>query len=234
MEPGQPYQDFVESEVRKFWQEETGHAGIPAQQIQQKVQAPAIPVHAQASQTVTDDKEYPDPVMAHHAVGAMIQHALEASWIKPPFSEACESPNYVEALIQLAYEADWLYKRTRLPDHPAPKHPTIYYTLDGENNRAVPREGCLIRGDYVYTHDGNRITKADFIKPWLFEKKFPGKTNLIANGWDTCYRLVYRRGTTRIVIYWLETVDSDIRCLRSNLEELYFSPQPPSVAGPGQ
>ena len=146
-----PYQDFVESEVRKFWQEETGHAGSPAQQIQQKVQAPAIPVHDQPSQTITDDKEYPDPVMAHHAVGAMIQHALEAGWIKPPFSEACESPNYVEALIQLAYEANWLAMEIPLPDHPAPKHPTIYYTIDSKSKRPVPRKDSLIRGDYVYT-----------------------------------------------------------------------------------
>ena len=37
----------------------------------------------------------------------MVQHALERGWIKPPISEAYESPSYIEALIELARDARW-------------------------------------------------------------------------------------------------------------------------------
>ena len=46
-------------------------------------------------------------------------------------------------LIQLADDANWLAREIPLPDHPPPKHPPIYYKIDPETNRPVPRAGQL-------------------------------------------------------------------------------------------
>ena len=108
----------------------------------------------------------------HEAVAGMVQHALERhwmvrsinegsrqisrqlkqgpGWIKLPFSEAYESPSYIDALIQLADDAMWLAKEITLPDHPPPYHPPIYYTISIKwgCRFEIVRDDAVICGDY--------------------------------------------------------------------------------------
>ena len=140
MEPGRPYQAFVESKLRQYLQD--NNIRSLTKPTQQEIRAAAMPVLCAALRRREGRNEYPDPVRAHHAVGGMIQHALETGRIKPPFSEACESPN---ALIKLADE-DWIARE----NHPPPHHHPIYYTMDSESSRPIPSDSYL-RGDYVYT-----------------------------------------------------------------------------------
>ena len=87
-----PYRDFVEREARDYWQS-LGGVGSLTKPTQEEIRAAAMPILGAALRRREGRNEYPDPVMAHHAVGCMIQHALETGRIKPPFSEASESPN---------------------------------------------------------------------------------------------------------------------------------------------
>ena len=105
--------------------------------------------------------------MAHHAVANVVEHAREQRWATRPLSEPYASPTYIDALIQLADDANWLAREIPLPDHPPPKHPPIYYTIDPETGVPVPRADSLIRGDYVYNKQGTRLTNVRHIRPWL-------------------------------------------------------------------
>ena len=134
-----PYRDFVEREVREYWQS-LGGVGSLTKPTQEEVRTAAMPILCAALRRREGRNEYPDPVTAHHAVGGMIQHALETGRIKSPFSEASESPNYIEALIQLADDANWIAREIPLPDHPPPHHHPIYYTMDSESSRPMPRD----------------------------------------------------------------------------------------------
>ena len=103
------------------------------------------------------------------AVNALYLHAAERGWIKPPYFRPAASPDYVEALIRLADDAGWLALEIPLPDHPAPHHPPIYYTIEQAGNRPTPRPrpDALIRGDYLYDLiHGRRATRTDTIRPW--------------------------------------------------------------------
>ena len=162
----------MEREAREYWQS-LGGAGSLTKPTQDEIRAAAVPILCQALRRREGRNEYPEPVMAHHAVGGMVQYALETGRIKPPFSEACESPNYVEALIQLADDANWIAREIPLPDHPAPHHPTIYYTIDPKSNQPIPRADSYIRGDYVYTPwFGTRVTTSDRIFPLLITEDY--------------------------------------------------------------
>ena len=171
-----PYRDFVEREAREYWQS-LGGVGSLTKPTQEEIRTEAMPILCAALRRREGRNEYPDPVMAHHAVVGMIQHALETGRIKSPFSEASESPNYVEALTQLADDANWIAREIPLPDHPAPHHPPIYYTMDSGSSRPMPRDDSYIRGDYVYTPlFGFRITAYDRIFPSVIPEDAPETT----------------------------------------------------------
>lgn len=104
--------------------------------------------------------------MAHRAVADVVEHARDARWTRRPLSDPFASPTYVDALIQLAHDADWLARGLPLPDHPGSRHPPVYYRIDIDSRMPVPTEDSLIRGDYVFTRYGQCITKAAFIHPW--------------------------------------------------------------------
>ena len=162
----------------------------------------------------------------HHAVVGIVQHALETGWIKPPFSEACESPNHVEALIQLAHEANWLAREIILPDYPGPKHPPLYYRMDLNSHQPVPTEDSLICGNYVYTQYGQRVTRAGFIHPWLDPDKFPTKNDFVVRGWDVCYRLGLTGKGVEIIIHGISTISSYPVPWITRLNLLDFTPSP--------
>ena len=234
MEPGRPYQAFVEREAKDYWQS-LGGVGSLTKPTQEEVRTAAMPILCAALRRREGRNEYPDPVMAHHAVGCMIQHALETGRIKSPFSEASESPNYVEALIKLADEANWIAREIPLPEHPAPHHPTIYYTMDSESSQPIPRNDSYIRGDYVYTPlFGFRITASDRIFPLVIPEDNPVITTaiLLILGLDASFTLVSGPGNVEVVVNYLERIGPPNILFRIPLQYLHFSPYPPPGLGP--
>ena len=99
VEPGRPYQDYVESEARRYWQS-LGGIGSLTKPDQEELRAAAMPILCRALRNRPGNRR-------HQAVAALVQHALERGWIKSPFSEACESQNYIDAMIELARDARW-------------------------------------------------------------------------------------------------------------------------------
>ena len=146
MQPGRPYQDYVESEAERYWREMVKVGSLTKPDLQE-IRAAARPVLGLAQRYRPRWKLNPALNRAQQAVAAMQLHALEQGWIKPPYSRLQMSPNYVEALVQLADDAGWLAREFPLPDHPPPKHPPIYYTTDPATGRPVPREDSLIRAE---------------------------------------------------------------------------------------
>ena len=98
MEPGRPYQTFVESEARKYWLDIEMRDRNLAKPSQKEIRAAAMPVLCLALRNRRGSRR-------HQAVACMVQHALERDWITRSFSEASESPSYIDALIQLADDA---------------------------------------------------------------------------------------------------------------------------------
>ena len=225
-----PYRDFVEREVREYWQS-LGGLGSLTKPTQEEVRTAAMPILCAALRRREGRNEYPDPVMAHHAVGCMIQHALETGRIKPPFSEASESPNYVEALIKLADEAYWIAREIPLPDHPPPHHPPIYYTMDSESSRPIPRSDSYLRGDYVYTPlFGYRLTTTERIFPLVIAEDDPVITTAILQilGLETSFTLVSGPDNVVVVVVnYLERMGSYNILYSISLQYLHFSPYPP-------
>ena len=213
-----PYQNFVEREARNFWHE-IGNTRNLTKPTQEEIRAAAMPILCRALRNRTGHRR-------HHAVVGMVQHALETGWIKPPFSEACESPNHVEALIQLAHEANWLAREIILPGHPGPKHPPLYYRIDLNSHLPVPTEDSLIRGNYLYNLYGHRVTRAGFIHPWLDPDKYPTKNDFVVRGWDVCYRLGLTRTGVEIFIHGISTISSYPVPWITRLNLLNFTPDP--------
>lgn len=204
---GRPHRDYVEREAERY-RREAEHAGSPGQ----PGPVPAL-----------------DMTRALMAVNAMQGHFADRGWITPPYSRLRDCPNFVEALIQLASDADWLAREVPLPDHPAPHHPPVYYTIDEKTERPVPRADSLIRGDYVYKYsDGNRITQAEYICPWMDTNIMPPtKYDLIARGWDACYTLYFEReNIVNIVFHWIERIGDFPILFRLSLRTMHFSPFP--------
>ena len=231
MEPGRPYQAFVEREARDYWQS-LGGVGSLTKPTQEEIRAAAMPILCAALRRRTGWSPW---TMAHNAVGCMIQHALETGRIKPPFSEASESPNHVEALVKLADDANWIAREIPLPDHPPPHHPPIYYTMDPESSRPIPRSDSYIRGDYVYTPwFGSRITASDRILPLVIPEDDLVITSMVLQilGLDASFTLVSGSGNVEVVVNYLEKIGSFTFLLRMSLKYLHFSPSPPPGLGP--
>ena len=222
-EPGRPYRDFVEDEARKYW-EEMVNLGSLAKPDQEEIRAAAMPILCAARRRRTGRSSL---AMAHQGVNAMQLRAVEKGWIKHPFTPSEASSDYVEALVQLADDANWLAREIPLPNHPAPKHPPIYYTIDPASKRAVPRSDALISGNYVYETYGHRLTQDDHIYPWPNPEIWPMLDDLISRHWTACYslHLPYNR-QMRIMIHWKSAFDNT-QLLRDTLHLLHFSPFPP-------
>ena len=159
MEPERPYQAFVESEARKYWQE-TSQAGALAKPTQAQIRAAALPILCLALRNRPGNRRYV-------AVADVVQHAKEQGWMSRFNADANESPSYIEALIQLADDTNRLAREIPLPDHPPPHHPPIYYEIGTYNGRPVPvpRKGAIIRGNYLRSREGYRVTDEESIHP---------------------------------------------------------------------
>ena len=252
MEQDRPYRDFVESEARKYWEEmvKVGSLGKPAQD---EIRAAAMPILCQALRRRLGLELNPAMNRAHIAVNAMQLHAVESGWIKHPFTLSEASPDYVEALVQLADDARWGPKEVRLPKHPAPHHPPIYYVKEPVTDRSKPREDSLIRGDFVYGPTGRlltrddsltrmdlefgrafrRITRDEYIHPVFCPRGFvPNPDELVSKGWDAAYTLVDLWRAPEVYIFWVvqQGGRSTIRGLP--LSSLWFSRYPPGFFTP--
>ena len=225
MEPGRPHQAFVENEARKYWQD-IMQVGSLTKPTREEIRTAAMPILCQAQRRKTGWSPW---TMALNAVDAMQLHARERGWIKPPYSRVGESPGYIDALIQLANDADWLAREILLPEHPEPEHPPIYYTVDVRTKMYVPRADSLIRADYVYTRAGGRITKADYINPWPVGRNLIlNRSTVLSLGWDACYTLYLdQHKTWHLLLLWTEPTRlvHDIPVLhRCYAEDMIFSP----------
>ena len=232
MEPGRLYQDFVEREARKYWQE-IGAVRNLTKPTREEIREAAMPILCRALRRRPGSGRYPD--LAHRGVAAMVQHAYERGWITPPFSEAYDSPNYVEALVRLADNANWLAREIPLPDHPAPHHPTIYYTIGYESGTPVPvpMEDSFILANYVHEQSGKPATDEDIvIYPWVSSENhpYPDISLLERRGWDACYKLVFKDGTVKILIMWSRQMERVTHAIFIQcLDDMHFSPISPNT-----
>ena len=239
VESGRPYQAFVESEVRKYWEEieERGHN--LTKPSKEEVRAAAMPVLCLALRNRRGSRR-------HQAVAGMVQHALERhwmvrsiykgsrkistqleqgpAWIKRPFSEASESPSYIDALIQLADDAMWLAKEITLPDHPPPYHPPIYYTIRIEwgYHFEYPREDAVIRGDYLYE---NRESRSRAIKDGDIYPCRYGSQGYWMRDSEYTLHFKFERGLADITLDWIEDRGSGKLILhQESISKFRFSP----------
>ena len=252
VEAGRPCQDYVENETEKYWQEIV-KAGSLTRPDLQELRAGALPVLGLAQRHRPGWKLNPALNRAHMAVNAMQLHAVKSGWLKHPFTLSEASPNYVEALIQLADDAGWLAREIPLPDHPAPRHPPIHYTIDPATKRPVLTEDSLIRGDYVYNpEDGSRIIQDKYIRPWRGRDAWPSLTDVTSRGWYAYYTFSTDRAGSwdspwdafsdrmKITYHWVEPIGGIPRLMRrsdrtvlstpfgdSVLTGIHFSPYPP-------
>ena len=228
-ELGRPHQAFVESESRKYWREMV-KVGRLVKPDQGEMRVAAMPVLSWALRR--RQGKVPDPALfhfrAHQGVSAMQLHAAERGWLKHPFTPSETSPDYVEALIQLADDANWIAREIPLLAHPEPYHPTIYYTTDQATNRPIPREDSVIRGDYVYRErNGRRFVENGDIYPWSEPRNIPTRTDLIDRGWTACYTLISDEKTVWINLHWLDPTGCLFFVHSIPLKLLHFSPHPP-------
>ena len=229
MEPGRPYQDFVESKLRQFLRDNNVRSLVKPTQAD--IRAVATLVLGLAQRYRPGIKLNPSLNRAHMAVNAMQLHLMESGRIKHPFTPSEASPNYVEALIQLADDANWLAREIPLPDHPPPKHPPIYYTIDPQTNRPIPRADSLIRGDYVFQKHGSQLTNISHFHPWLSLRFKP--SDFLWSG-SAYYSLVLTpENNVEVIIHWPthSPTSNRIVSLDCPLRLIHFSPQPPSIPG---
>lgn len=199
MEPGRPYQAFVESEARKYWQS-IGGVGSLTKPSQQEIREVAMPILCLAHRRRTG---IIPQTIAHRAVADVVQHVREQGWTKRPLSAAYDSPSYVDALIQLARDAHWLVGKLPLPDHPP-----IRYTRDTRTNEPVPTEDSFICGEYLsHLYDFNAFGNRR-IYPWDSSQSTRQPNGRILHhrlSLDACYTLA---GTEKpsVIIHYLEPI----------------------------
>ena len=222
MEPGRPYQAFVESRLRQYLRDNNIRSLVKP--TQEEIRAAAMPILCKALRNRPGRKLYPYLNMAHHAVADVVEHARETRWTRRPLSDPFARPTYVDALIQLARDADWLARELPLPDYSGPRHPPVYYRIDIASRMPVPTEDSLIRGDYVYTRYGQRITKAAFIHPWREAGRFPSERDFVALGRHMCYRLGFTGRNIEIFIHGISKLEDRPTPWIIPLNLLHFSP----------
>ena len=229
MDPGRPHQDFVESKLRQYLRDNNVRSLVKP--TREEIRAAAMPILCRALRNRPGRKLNPYLNMAHQAVADVVEHAREERWTWRPLSDPYASPTHLNALVLLADDAGWLARETPLPDHPPPKHPPIYYTTDPETNRYVPRADSLIRGDYVYTPKGMRVTEDEYIHPWIDPfYRVPVKSDLIHRGWDACYTLYFGgENYPEIMVHWIKQEYGFPIHEYMTLKSMRFSPYPPPL-----
>ena len=153
-----------------------------------------MPILRQALHRRMESKLNPALGWAHLVVIAMQVHLAQRGLLRRGYTRSEKIPNYFVALLQLADDAGWLYREIPLPDHPAPRHPPIYYTIDPRTGKPVPTEESLIHAVYVYDiEDGSRLTQDEYIYPWRDPDNWPSLDDLTSRGWNACYTFATNR-----------------------------------------
>ena len=229
MEPGRPHQDFVESKLRQYLRDNNVRSLVKPNR--EEIRAAAMPILCRALRNRPCRKLNPYLNMAHHAVADVVEHAREERWTWQSLSKPYTSTTHLDALVQFADDAAWLALEIPLPNHPPPKHPPIYYTTDPETSRPIPRTDSLIRGDYVCTPEGMRVTEDEYIHPWIDPFYIiPVKSDLINRGWDACYTLYFGgKNYPEILVHWIKQEYGFPTHAFMTLNSMRFSPYPPSL-----
>ena len=253
METGRPHQAFVEDEARKYWQEMVQHGSL-AKPDRQTIREAAMPILRKALHKRMGSQLNPALRWGHSVVTAMQVHLAQRGLLRQGYTRSEKIPNYMEALLQLADEAGWLYREIPLPDHPAPRHPPIHYTINPKIGKPVATEESLIRGDYVYDiDDSSRLTQDEYIYPWRDPDEWPSLGDLTSRGWKACYTFVtnrtgswdkpwdYSADRMQIIYFWIGTLAGrpvlwiagdrstyDIGNLEIAMGGIYFSPRAPT------
>ena len=200
VEPGRPYQAFVESEARKYWEEMMEQPDSLVKPDQQKLRAAAMPILCTGLRKRSGARFLPPTVKAHMAVDIMHRRAADRGETKRLYKGPFASPDHIEALILFADDTWLLGREIPLPEHGEPKHPPIYYYIDPITKKDTPRDDAKICSNYVFDRAGNRLTHADYIHPWpATECSGPSKERLEQKGWHACYTL----GSNPFVEPWI-------------------------------
>ena len=163
---GRPHAAFVEERLRQYLQD--GDIRSLVKPSRDEIRAAAIRVLGRKLRERPGEKLNPYLGIAHHAVANVVEHAREQHWTSRPLTDPYASANYVEALVQLAADADWLARELRIPEHPS-----ICYTRDAATGKPVPRDDDYIRGRYLSEAFGPRLTKNSRIYPFTSRKRGP-------------------------------------------------------------
>ena len=184
------YRDLVENEARKYWQDMVQAGGL-AKPDREEVRAGALPILGLAQRYRPGPKLNPALNRAHMAVNALQSHLVAIGRLKHPFTPSEASPNFVEALMQLADDAAWTDREMPLPAHPDPQHPPIYCSLGTLTGRPIPRKDAVIRGDYLHEAlSMERLSHDQDIYPWWKADEPKSADELISQGWDVCYTVI--------------------------------------------
>ena len=224
-QPGRPYGTFVESRLRRYLRDNNIRSLVKPSR--EEIRAAAMGILVRGLRRRSGSVKYVEPKSASRAVADVVQHAREQGWIGPRSrSETHPGPFHDKVLIQLVEDAYWMPFEIPLPAHPAPHHPPVYFYH--ELSRAgdyypVARPDSRIRGDYVLTMAGRRITDDEYIHPWPYPNRRPDFSGLIDQQRDACYLLKHRRSSVWVEMYWLETFRYGMQMEKANLADLQFA-----------
>ena len=255
VDPGRPYQAFVENEARKYWREmmQPGSLAKPGQDEIREAAKHILMKRLRRRQGKTPDPE-DAPYRAHQAACALQLHALERRWIKHPLTLAEASPDCAEALVELVYGARLGARKIPLPRTAIPEHPPIYYWRDLETGRPRPMQDALIDAAYVRGPSGRllvrddslvrmdleygpvfrRMTRNDYIYPvFLPPGRTPDPGRMLATGRDCRYCLYGDCNYPEVHIYWAVITSPRGPTLRGlPLKWLWFARYPPAYLNP--
>ena len=170
VEPGRPYQAFVENEARKFWEDMVKQPRSLARPKQQELRAAAMPILCMGLRKRSGARFLPPTVKAHMAVNVMHMHAAYRKELTRPYEGPYPVSDHIEALIQYMKDTRLAPREIPLPWHGEPKHPPIYYYIDPITRQPTPREDALICAEYVrrpWARDGYPLTWDSDIHPSL-------------------------------------------------------------------
>ena len=225
--PGRPYQAFVESEARKYWQDMV-QPGSLAKPEQQELRAAARPILLRALRNRGDVRFLPPTVKAHMAVNAMLLHAAHRKELRRTYTGPYPVSDHIEALIQYMEDTRLAPRPIPLPWHKKPKHPPIYYYVDPITRQPTPREDALIRAEYVRRpwHGGDPVTKESHIHPSLDPHGKP-PPEVLENELNVYYRLRdwhVRIGIDICIVLWRRGGAPDPIVFNGRLYKYKFTP----------
>ncbi len=203
VEPGRPYQAFVENEARKYWEDMVKQPGRPVKPDrlvkpdQQELRAAAMPILCMGLRKRSGARFLPPTVKAHMAVNVMHMHAAYRKELTRPYEGPYPVSDHIEALLQYMEDTRLAPREIPLPWHEEPKHPPIYYYIDPITRRPTPKEDALICAAYVRRPwDGEPVTEASHIHPSVDRDGMP-PLEVLENKLD--------------VYYWLRVLPEDER-----------------------